>query len=74
LYVPCTRLVSRLVSLFILSNQSWKDLQGILHWFKVNKMAANPGKFQIMFLGSREPVPDFVTDGEIVTVSNFVSF
>jgi len=37
-----------------------RNLQGILHLFKVNQMAANPGKFQIMFLGAREPVPDFV--------------
>ena len=26
-------------------------LKYALNWFKVNSMAANPGKFQIMFLG-----------------------
>ena len=25
----------------------------VLNWFKVNSMAANPDKFQIMFLGSK---------------------
>ena len=27
------------------------DTYIVLNWFKVNSMAANPGKFQIMFLG-----------------------
>ena len=29
------------------------DTQIVLHWFKVNSMVANHGKFQIMFLGSK---------------------
>ena len=29
------------------------DTHIVLNWFKVNSMAANPGKFQIMFLGSK---------------------
>ena len=29
------------------------DTYIVLNWFKVNSMAANPGKFQIMFLGSK---------------------
>ena len=28
------------------------DTYVVLNWFKVNSMAANPGKFQIMFLGN----------------------
>ena len=29
------------------------DKHIVLNWFKVNRMAENPGKFQIMFLGSK---------------------
>ena len=29
------------------------DTYIVLNWFKVNSIAANPGKFQIMFLGSK---------------------
>ena len=29
------------------------DTHIVLNWFKVNSMLANPGKFQIMFLGSK---------------------
>ena len=29
------------------------DTYIVLNWFKVNSMVANPGKFQIMFLGSK---------------------
>ena len=29
------------------------DTYIVLNWFKVNSMAANPGKFQILFLGSK---------------------
>ena len=29
------------------------DTHTVLNWFKVNSMVANPGKFQIMFLGSK---------------------
>ena len=28
------------------------DMHLILNWFRINSMGANPGKFQIMFLGS----------------------
>ena len=33
----------------LLSNDTHK----VLNWFKINSMVANPGKFQIMFLGSK---------------------
>ena len=32
-----------------------EDLSRTLNWFRVNHMAANPGRFQVMFLGMREP-------------------
>ena len=31
-----------------------KDLSNTLNWFRVNPMAPNPGKFQVMFLGMRK--------------------
>ena len=31
-----------------------EDLFNTLNWFRVNHMAAIPGKFQVMFLGMRE--------------------
>ena len=31
-----------------------EDLSRTLNWFRVTHMAANPGKFQVMFLGMRE--------------------
>ena len=31
-----------------------EDLSRTLNWFRTNHMAANPGKFQVMFLGMRE--------------------
>ena len=30
-----------------------EDLSKTLNWFRVNNMAANPGKFQVMFLAMR---------------------
>ena len=30
----------------------FNDTHLILNWFRINNMVANPGKFQIMFLGS----------------------
>ena len=30
------------------------EFQDILHWFKINWLVANPGKFQVMFLGRFE--------------------
>ena len=31
-----------------------EDLSNTLNWFRVNHMVANPGKFQVIFLGLRE--------------------
>jgi len=38
------------------------DIKCVLHWFEINQMAANPAKFQVMFLGAKEPVVDFTVD------------
>ena len=40
------------------------EIQDILHWFKINGLVANPGKFQVMFLGRFEPI-EFFTIGDI---------
>ena len=40
------------------------EIQDILHWFKINGLVANPGKFQVMFLGRFEPI-DIFTIGDI---------
>ena len=32
-----------------------QDIDDILLWFKINQMVANPPKFQVMFMGSKEP-------------------
>ena len=30
------------------------DLVGVLEWFKVNSLKANPGKFQLLVLGNKD--------------------
>ena len=30
------------------------DLVGVMEWFKINSLKANPGKFQFMVLGSKD--------------------
>ena len=30
------------------------DLKNVLHWFQVNSLKANPGKFQFMILGDKK--------------------
>ena len=30
------------------------DLRNVLHWFKINSMKTNPGKFQFMVLGVKK--------------------
>jgi len=35
------------------------EIHDILHWFKINGLVANPGKFQVMFLGRFEPISIF---------------
>ena len=33
-----------------------EDIENALDWFNINGMVANPDKFQLMFLGTREKV------------------
>ena len=33
-----------------------KDIVNALNWFDINRMVANPNKFQLMFLGTREKI------------------
>ena len=33
-----------------------EDIENALYWFDINSMVANPNKFQLMFLGTREKV------------------
>ena len=40
------------------------EIQEILKWFKINSLVANPGKFQVMFLGRFEPI-QFFSIGDI---------
>ena len=37
-----------------------QDIVDILFWFKINQMVANPAKFQVMFMGTKEAVENFV--------------
>ena len=48
------------------------DIKCVLHWFEINQMAANPAKFQVMFLGAKEPVIYFVVDNILFNVTNSV--
>ena len=47
------------------------DIDDILFWFKINQLVANPGKFQVMFLGTKEPV-DFVINDILIPVTDSV--
>ena len=48
-----------------------EDLVKSLNWFRYNHMAANPGKFQFMFLGMKEqPKLILETNDKIIILSN----
>ena len=50
-----------------------KELYNVLHWFKINSMAANPDKFQLMFLGKvSENVTNISIDNVILQATNSV--
>lgn len=49
-----------------------KDIMNILYWFKINHMAVNPAKFQIMFLGTNERIHDFYINNIIISASTSV--
>ena len=56
----------------------WKlanDLEKILNWFSANNMIANPGKFQLMFLGMKETEQlGLNINGQIIHASEKVKF
>ena len=35
------------------------EIQHIIHWFQINSLVVNPGKFQVMFLGRFDPISTF---------------
>jgi len=41
----------------------------VLYWLKINHMATNPAKFQIMFLGRNEQIPEFIIDNIIISAT-----
>ena len=48
-------------------------VKNVLSWFKINSMAANPAKFQVMFLGTKDNiVPDFDIDGTKISPTDSV--
>ena len=48
------------------------EIQDILYWFKINGLVANPGKFQVMFLGKVAPTSTFGIGNIKVKVKNQV--
>jgi len=48
------------------------DITNVLKWFEINSMAANPAKFQIMFLGTNDPVPNFLINNISIPVNDSV--
>uniref|UniRef100_A0A7M5WZM1 Reverse transcriptase domain-containing protein n=1 Tax=Clytia hemisphaerica TaxID=252671 RepID=A0A7M5WZM1_9CNID len=48
------------------------EIQDILYWGKINGLVANPGKFEVMFLGRFEPISTFNIGNIKVKVKNQV--
>jgi len=48
------------------------EIVNVLNWFKNNSMTANPEKFQIMFLGTNDYIPDFLIQNISVPVVDCV--
>jgi len=49
-----------------------REVSSLLYWFDINSMAANPAKFQVMFLGTKEPISDFCIKDIYIPVSDCV--
>jgi len=43
-----------------------------IHWFEINKLAVNPAKFQVMFLGTSENITHFNLGNIILKTSDSV--
>ena len=48
------------------------EIENVLNWFELNSMVANPAKFQIMFLGTKESISNFNIQNISVPVSDHV--
>ena len=48
------------------------DTLDVIRWFDINGLAANPGKFQIMFLGPYGNIPDFNLGSSTIKISETV--
>ena len=48
------------------------DTQEIIHWFEINGLVANPGKFQVMFLGIDTAIPKFNLGNISIDTSEYV--
>jgi len=59
-------------SVFIVKSCLERDIRDILYWFKINQMSANPSKFQVMFLGTKESVSDFIINDIPIPISESV--
>ena len=42
-----------------------REVHNVIHWFNINSLVANPGKFQVMFLGTNEYLDKFNIDDDI---------
>ena len=49
-----------------------QDIVDILFWFKINQMVANPAKFQVMFMGTKEAAENFVIKDILIPVTDLV--
>ena len=48
------------------------DVKNVLYWFKVNQMVANPAKFQVMFLGTKDTNIEFLLENISIVSCEFV--
>ena len=67
-----TPFLQSLKPLLKLFRNSIIEIQDILYWFKINGLVANPGKFQVMFLGKVAPTSTFSIGNIKVKVKNQV--
>jgi hypothetical protein len=57
-------------SVFYVTSILKTDVYDILYWFKINQMAANPSKFQVMFLGTkRQYIENFIINDISIPVA-----
>ena len=59
-------------SLRVVLNNLELDLNKCLNWFRLNQLAVNPKKFQLMFLGVAEPNISLIINNQIIKCSEHV--